>query len=134
MSVGRFPKSEIISLLDVHRRHNLGESTSRDLKLSEFVDQSDLERLMDLRLGYGSSKGSPALRKLIADRLGVNPDTVLITQGAALSLFLTNFELCRTGDEIIVATPCFPPTIDAMRATGAMRCQCSKPVRGHSQP
>ncbi len=119
MSAGRFPKSEIISLLDVHRRHNLGESTSRDLKLYELVDQSDLERLMDLRLGYGSSKGSPALRKLIADRLGVNPDTVLITQGAALSLFLTNFELCRTGDEIIVATPCFPPTIDAMRATGA---------------
>ncbi len=119
MSNGRFPKNEIISLLDVHRRHNLGESTSRDLSLRELVDQSNLERLLDLRLGYGSSKGNLTLRKLIADRVGVNPDNVLITQGAALSLFLTNFELCRTGDEIIVATPCFPPTIDAMRATGA---------------
>ena len=59
------------------------------------------------------------LRRLIADRVGVNPDNVLITQGAALSLFLSNFELCGTGDEIIVATPCFPPTIDSMRATGA---------------
>lgn len=119
MSNGRFPKNEIISLLDVHRRHNLAESTSSDLILHELVDQSDLESLLALRLGYGTSKGNLTLRKLIADRVGVNPDNVLITQGAALSLFLTNFELCGTGDEIIVATPCFPPTIDAMRATGA---------------
>jgi aspartate/methionine/tyrosine aminotransferase len=119
MSKGRFPRNEIISLLDVHRRHNLAESTSSDLTLREFVDQSDLEHLLGLRLGYGTSKGNLTLRKLIADRVGVNPDNVLITQGAALSLFLTNFELCGRGDEIIVATPCFPPTIDAMRATGA---------------
>ncbi|NKB50414.1 MAG: aminotransferase class I/II-fold pyridoxal phosphate-dependent enzyme [Alphaproteobacteria bacterium] len=119
MSNGRFPKNEIISLLDVHRRHNLAESTSSDLILHELVDQSDLESLLELRLGYGTSKGNLTLRKLIADRVGVNPDDVLVTQGAALSLFLTNFELCGTGDEIIVATPCFPPTIDAMRATGA---------------
>lgn len=119
MSARRFPKNEIISLLDIHRRHNLGESTSRDLTLRELIDRSDFERLLDLRLGYGSSRGRPELRKLIADRLGVDPKSVLVTQGAALSLFLTTFELCRTGDEIIVATPCFPPTIDAMRATGA---------------
>lgn len=119
MSTGRFPKNEIISLLDVHRRHNLGESTSRDLTLRELVDASDLERLLGLPLGYGTSKGNPSLRKLVADRVGVDPDNVLITQGAALSLFLTNFELCRAGDEIIVARPCFPPTIDAMHATGA---------------
>ena len=115
----RFPKNEIISLLDVHRRHNLAESTSIDLTLGELVDQSNLESLLELRLGYGTSKGNVTLRRLIADRVGVNPDNVLITQGAALSLFLSNFELCGTGDEIIVATPCFPPTIDSMRATGA---------------
>ena len=119
MSNGRFPKNDIISLLDVHRRHNLAESTSSDLTLRELVDQSNLESLLELRLGYGTSKGNLTLRKRIADRVGVNPDNVLITQGAALSLFLTNFELCGTGDEIVVATPCFPPTIDAMRATGA---------------
>jgi aspartate/methionine/tyrosine aminotransferase len=119
MSMGRFPKNEIISLLDVNRRHNLAESTSVDLKLGELVDQSNMEGLLELRLGYGSSKGNLTLRQLIADRVGVDPDNVLITQGAALSLFLTNFELCGPGDEIIVATPCFPPTIDAMRATGA---------------
>jgi hypothetical protein len=119
MPDGRFPKNEIISLLDVHRRHNLAESTSSDLTLRELVDQSNLESLLELRLGYGTSKGNLNLRELIADRAGVNPDNVLITQGAALSLFLTNFELCGTGDEIVVVTPCFPPTIDAMRATGA---------------
>ncbi len=115
MSEGRFPKNEIISLLDVHRRHNLAESTSSDLTLRELVDQSDLESLLELRLGYGTSKGNLTLRKLIADRVGVNPDNVLITQGAALSLFLTNFELCGTGDEIIVATPCFVFRLRLMR-------------------
>ena len=47
----RFPKNEIISLLDVHRRHNLAESTSIDLTLGELVDQSNLESLLELRLG-----------------------------------------------------------------------------------
>lgn len=82
MSNGRLPKNEIISLLDVHRRHNLGESTSSDLTLRELVDQSNLESLLELRLGYGTSKGNLTLRRRIADRVGVNPDTVHSFDGA----------------------------------------------------
>ena len=35
---GRFPRNEIISLLDVNRHFNLAESTSNDLTLGEIVD------------------------------------------------------------------------------------------------
>ncbi len=108
-----------MSLLDVHRRHNLAGSTGQDLKLRDLLSPEELEGFLDMPIGYGSSRGDPGLRAAIAARCGVDREEVLITQGAAMALFLTNFELCDPGDEIVVATPCYPPTIDALRATGA---------------
>ena len=116
----RFPRNEIISLLDTHRTHNLGESTSQDLRLGELLDEATLAELAELRLGYGSSLGLAALREEIARDCGVAPGEVLVTTGAALALFLVALELCRGAeDEIVVVTPCFPSTVGAMRASGA---------------
>jgi hypothetical protein len=55
---GRFPFNEIITLLDVNRRHNLAESTSSNLQLGELLDLVDIESLRALPLGYGSAQGS----------------------------------------------------------------------------
>lgn len=118
-SESRFPRNGIMSLLDIHRRHNLAGSTGQDLQLRDLLSAGELESFLSLPIGYGSSRGDPRLRELIATRCGVDPEEVLITQGAAMALFLTNFELCDPGDEIVVATPCYPPAIDALRATGA---------------
>lgn len=115
----RFPKNGIMSLLDVHRRHNLAGSTGQDLQLRDLLAPEELEAFLSMPIGYGTSRGDPALRAAIAARCGVDYAEVLITQGAAMALFLTNFELCGPGDEIVVATPCYPPAIDALRATGA---------------
>ena len=115
----RFPKNGIMSLLDIHRRHNLAGSTGQDLKLRDLLSAEELDSFLAMPLGYGSSRGDPELRDLIAARCGVDREEVLITQGAAMALFLTNFELCDPGDEIIVATPCYPPAIDSLRATRA---------------
>src|SRR5262249_1180636 len=64
---GRFPYNEIISLLDVNRPFNLAESTSQDLTLGEVLDLAGLERIRDLKLGYGKSAGDVALREAIAE-------------------------------------------------------------------
>jgi len=122
---GRFPRNEIISLLDVNRRYNLAESTAQDLSLSEIVDLAGgLSALGDLKLGYGSSAGLPRLRAGIASLTGVRSDEVITTQGTALGLFLLAFELCRPGDEAVIVTPCFPLSRDTLIGAGIAVREC----------
>jgi aspartate/methionine/tyrosine aminotransferase len=115
---GRFPYNEIISLLDVNRPFNLAESTSQDLTVGELLDLVGLDTIRSLKLGYGTSAGSLALREEIAKACCVSADQVLTTQGTALGLFLLAFELCRPGDEAVLATPCFPPSRDCLLGAG----------------
>ncbi len=117
---GRFPRNEIISLLDVSRTFNLAESTSRDLTMGEVMDLVGVNDVRALTLGYGSSAGLEALRRAIAEDSGVPPGHVMTTTGTALGLFLLAFELCRAGDEVVLCTPCFPPTRDTLAACGAI--------------
>jgi len=116
---GRFPYNEIITLLDVNRPFNLAESTSRDLTMGELLDLAGPDRVRDLKLGYGTSAGSMALREEIARACHVAPDQVVTTQGTALGLFLLAFETCRAGDEAVLATPCFPLSRDNLVGAGA---------------
>jgi hypothetical protein len=115
---GRFPYNEIISLLDVNRPFNLAESTSQDLTVGDLLDLVGLEKIRDLKLGYGKSAGSVALREAIADACNVPADWIITTQGTALGLFLLAFEVCRPGDEAVLATPCFPPSRDCLVGAG----------------
>jgi aspartate/methionine/tyrosine aminotransferase len=115
---GRFPYNEIISLLDVNRPFNLAESTSQDLTLGEVLDLAGLERIRDLKLGYGKSAGDVALREAIAESCKIPADHIVTTQGTALGLFLLAFEVCRAGDEAVLATPCFPPSRDCLLGAG----------------
>lgn len=117
---GRFPRNEIITLLEVSRPFNLAESTSQDLSVGELLDMAGLERLRDLKLGYGKSAGAAELREAIAESCGVPAEHVVTTQGTALGLFLLAFETCRPGDEAVVATPCFPMSRDGLHGAGAV--------------
>jgi aspartate/methionine/tyrosine aminotransferase len=122
---GRFPQNEIISLLDVNRRYNLAESTAQDLTFGEILDLAGgPSALGKLKMGYGSSAGLPRLRAEIAALTGVQPEEVVTTQGAALGLFILAFELCRAGDEAVIATPCFPPARDALVGAGVALREC----------
>jgi aspartate/methionine/tyrosine aminotransferase len=122
---GRFPRNEIISLLDINRRYNLAESTAQDLTFGEIVDLAGGAAALDeLKMGYGSSAGLPQLRTAIAALTGVGPDEVVTTQGTALGLFLLAFELCRPGDEAVIATPCFPPSRDSLVGAGFTLREC----------
>ena len=70
---GRFPRNEIISLLDVNRRFNLAESTAQDLTFGEIIDLAGGgAALQELKMGYGSSAGLPRLRSGIAALTGVH--------------------------------------------------------------
>jgi aspartate/methionine/tyrosine aminotransferase len=115
---GRFPRNDIILLLDNYPIHNLGESTSQDLMFGDVVDLIGSEVLNEVRLGYGSAAGSAALRSRIAEVTGVTAEEVITTQGVALGIYLLAVEHCRPGDEVVIVTPTFPPTRDAMSGSG----------------
>jgi aspartate/methionine/tyrosine aminotransferase len=113
----QFPASPITALIDGNPRYYLGESMARDLTVADLLGPGDLASLAEVNLGYGTSAGDPALRALLAARLGIPDDQVLITAGAAGALFLLGL-LCGDG-EILVGRPCFPPAFDALRGLGA---------------
>jgi len=122
---GRFPRNEIISLLDINRRYNLAESTAQDLTFGEILDLAGgADALASLKIGYGPSAGLPQLRANVASLTGVRPDEVITTQGTALGLFLLAYELCRPGDEAVIATPCFPPSRDSLVGAGVTLREC----------
>jgi len=116
--LGRFPYNGIISLLDVNRPFNLAESTSQDLRFGELLELVGLETIRDLKLGYGPSAGAAPLREAVSLMCKVPAEHVISTQGAALGLFLLAFEVCRAGDEAVLATPCFPPCRDSLLGAG----------------
>lgn len=119
MNRERFPRNDIISLLDTNPKFNMAESTPRCLSLAEILDKDLREKLSSVPLNYGTSQGSAAVRSLIASDAGVSSDEVLLTTGAAAATFLTVFCVCESGDEIVATTPNFPPTLDVINAVGA---------------
>ncbi len=115
---GRFPENDIISLLKVNRRFNLAESTAQDFSFHEIIDLVGYETVRDLRLGYGADQGLEQLRKGVAALCQLPDDNILSTTGTALALYLLAIELCRPGDDVIIFTPCFPPSRDALLGSG----------------
>jgi aspartate/methionine/tyrosine aminotransferase len=97
---------------------NMGESTAQDLPLGELIDLAGIDHIRSLRLGYRSSEGVLALRQCIGERVGVAPGSVLTTTGTALAIALLALEVCRPSDEVVLVTPCFPPSRDVMVGCG----------------
>jgi aspartate/methionine/tyrosine aminotransferase len=108
--------ASIASLVDVPVRYDLAESTSPALAISDLVDPAELA---GVRLGYGTTPGNEQLRQLIATEAGVDADQVLVTVGAIAALFLLAHVTCRPGDWVVIATPCFPPSLSAPQQIGA---------------
>lgn len=96
----------------------MAESTCQDLTIAGLLGPGGIAELDKRDLGYATSMGDVELRDLLAASLDVSPDDVLVTAGAASALFLTALVLADTGD-VAVVTPCFPPTLDALRGLGA---------------
>jgi aspartate/methionine/tyrosine aminotransferase len=119
--MAKFPPNEIISLLDVNLKFNLAESTATNLTFGEIADDVFLSAFKKLELGYGTSRGYEPLRNEIASRTATSADNVMITNGAAGSVFLTVFSLCSVGDEVVTVVPNFPPTMDIISAVGATK-------------
>lgn len=95
-------------------QYNLSESSVADLTFGEL----NLS-LQNLKLEYTSHRGKPELRKCIAaENDNLHADNVLITNGAAGSLFIINTSLLSKEDHLIVVRPNYATNIEVPRTIG----------------
>jgi aspartate/methionine/tyrosine aminotransferase len=114
----RFPPASMSALVDRPMRYDLAESTCPALRLGDLLRPDVVARLARLETGYGTTPGDETLRGLLAAGLGVTADQVLLTAGASSALALVALAVCEPGDQVVIATPCFPPArglLDTLR-------------------
>jgi 2-aminoadipate transaminase len=68
---------------------------------------------------YGTSVGYPRLRSWIADKHGVEPERVLVTNGSMQADAFLFKHLVRPGDEVIVERPSYDRTLLSLSQRGA---------------
>jgi 2-aminoadipate transaminase len=78
-----------------------------------------LSRGAHAALGLGPTEGQPKLRRVVASRIGVTPEQVLIVNGAQQGLDLIARCLLDPGDTVIMDRPGYLGAIQVFRAAGA---------------
>ncbi len=68
---------------------------------------------------YGTSVGYPRLRSWIADRHGVEPERVLVTNGSMQADAFLFEHLVKSGDEVVVERPTYDRTLLSLKKRGA---------------
>lgn len=71
-------------------------------------------------LAYAEPQGDAALRGLIAESGGVEPERVLLTTGGVEANWMALAAVIRPGDRVIVQTPSYPQLACAAEALGAV--------------
>ncbi len=93
-------------------RYNLGGSLVPPLSIEELG-----LRLSDISTDYGAVHGRSDLRGEFASRFGVDPDQVIITEGAHEANNVSFLE-CVNGGRVLVETPIFEPLRNIPEAFG----------------
>lgn len=99
---------------------NLAESGVHPLRLGELLDEpGERAALLDERLGYTQSNGTPPLRDAIA---GLYPDAtrdhVQVTNGGSEANYITTWRLVDPGDDVVLMVPNYMQTWGLARAFG----------------
>jgi aspartate/methionine/tyrosine aminotransferase len=103
--------------------NNLSESSVADRRLSDLgldVALTPGGGLDDLLLCYGDHLGDPALREAVAaGGPGLRADDVLVTPGAAASLFAVSTSCLEPGDHAVIVRTNYATNLETPRAIGA---------------
>ncbi len=111
---------------EVNVAWDIAESGIYPMSTREILDllpaaerESELDRLLDLRLGYSEACGSAELRGLIAGTYeNTSPDEILVTTGAIEANFLLFNELLSAGDRVVAVSPAYQQLHSVAKAIG----------------
>ncbi len=106
MKIEEFKLERLQSLWENEVEINLTESGVHPLTLRELLDDDEIAEVLDLRLTYGWTNGSPELRDAIRQYYpGASREQVLVTCGSAEANFLAMWTLLEPSDEIALMLP-----------------------------
>ena len=106
MNVEPFALERWQSLWENRVDYCLTESGVHPCTLAELFTPGQIRTLLDLRLTYGQTNGSPELRRRIASLYpGADEDAILVTNGSAEANFVLAWSLLEAGDEIVYMVP-----------------------------
>ena len=106
MKIEEFELERLQSLWENEVEINLTESGVHPFTLKELLTPDEISDLLDLRLTYGWTNGSPDLRDSIRQYYpGTSREQILVTNGSAEANFLAMWTLLESGDEIALMLP-----------------------------
>ncbi len=126
MRIEPFQLERWMTTYETTARWDIAESGIFPMSTREILDllpaderDGELDRLLDLRLGYSEACGSAELRGLIAATYtNTSPDEVLVTTGAIEANFLLFNELLSAGDRVVIVDPAYQQLQSVARAIG----------------
>ena len=110
MHIAPFATEQYFNLYEFSTPHILGASDCETMSVGELLRlaQANVDDLLDLRLGYTESPGSPALRAAVASLYKtVTPDEVVVLGAPEEGIYLTLRALLEPGSHVIVLTPAY---------------------------
>lgn len=106
MRLETFELERVQSVWENRVEYNLTESGVHPLTLAELLEESEREALHAVRIGYGQTNGSEALREAVAALYpGADAGHVLVTNGSAEANFVAAWTALEPGDEIVYMVP-----------------------------
>jgi len=111
---------------EVKVKWDIAESGIYPMSLREILDllptaerETELDRLLNLQLGYSEACGSAELRSLLAGTYeNTSPDEILVTTGAIEANFLLLNELLSAGDRVVAVSPAYQQLHSVAKAIG----------------
>ncbi len=126
MKIKPFKLERFFGRYEFSVEYMLGSSDCESLSIGELLalEPDARERFEQHWLGYTESEGAPSLRKEIARIYQtMQPQNILVHNGAEEAIFLFMHALLNAGDHIIVHTPCYQSHVAVAESIG---CEVSR--------
>jgi aspartate/methionine/tyrosine aminotransferase len=126
MQIETFGVEQWMNTHETTARWNNAETCVDSLRVNELLElvgesQTTIDRLLTTKLTYGAIPGSLELRTAIAGLYDepVDPEMVLVANGAIGANFLVHFALVEAGDSVVCVSPTYQQLYSVPRAFGA---------------
>ncbi len=119
MKIEIFELERTQSLWENTVEYNLTETGVHPFNLTELLSPEELIELGQIRLGYGQTNGSIALRNAISAMYpSTDREQIMVTNGSIEANFVSMWTLLEPGDELVLMLPNYMQLWGAARAFG----------------
>lgn len=119
MKIDVFDLERTQSIYENYVEYNLTESGVHPFKLTELLDEAEINELLNMRLTYGQTNGSVELRNAISKLYkAAGIDNVLVTNGSAEANLIAVLTCLAPGDEVVLMLPNYMQIDGMARAFG----------------